>query len=463
MDASRTARRAVGFALFAALVAVLLGTIFFQAHNLMAVAVTAVLLGLTIFFAVKADRGAADAMKHTCSSTTAAVEFVSWRGSVRSFLFSNLSIRDMVAAANSGKVLSSNAGSISNNNFVYTRSASTRKHNSGFKTLVIIVLLLVGISIVRLDQSKKHGKAADDGLNTTETDIAARSYLRYTNTRFGFSVLYPANFQRHAEPENGDGLSFTSPDSKSILTVTGRQMPGVTTSEQFNQRLESINGRVTYKRLTAKWFVISWEDPQSQTIGYEKTFVGEGFQNTLEFIYPMDQRKQFDPELTKIAKSFKPGEPTSPTESSSDGNKLATTPNQSRVSTLPSPTVEDNSPDVPYRIEAHIEKGIGDLPVDLIVVEKELITDSELFHLASALHRSIPDRALCFASMTTPERLLKSEEYTIKSGRGSHEVDEDGGLFVKEYYLGYVTNWMSTGWGLQYGNSRPSANKVIPF
>jgi hypothetical protein len=77
---------------------------------------------------------------------------------------------------------------------------------------------------------------------------------------------------------------------------------------EFDRVVASTNGTITYRRLASTWFVISWQDSNTDEIGYQKTFVGSSSQNTFIFVYPADQKKQYDPVLARIAKSFHPGD-----------------------------------------------------------------------------------------------------------------------------------------------------------
>lgn len=50
---------------------------------------------------------------------------------------------------------------------------------------------------------------------------APAGWTAYTNARFGFRVFAPAGWKSGRPPDNGDGLSFTSPDGKSTLAAWG--------------------------------------------------------------------------------------------------------------------------------------------------------------------------------------------------------------------------------------------------
>src|ERR1700722_305003 len=52
--------------------------------------------------------------------------------------------------------------------------------------------------------------------------VAAQPWKRYGNDRFGVTADVPADWHAQPPPENGDGLTFLSPDGKASLAVYGR-------------------------------------------------------------------------------------------------------------------------------------------------------------------------------------------------------------------------------------------------
>jgi hypothetical protein len=49
----------------------------------------------------------------------------------------------------------------------------------------------------------------------------AQSWRGYANARFGTVAQVPGDWRVGREPENGDGLDFTSPDGQATITVFG--------------------------------------------------------------------------------------------------------------------------------------------------------------------------------------------------------------------------------------------------
>jgi hypothetical protein len=54
------------------------------------------------------------------------------------------------------------------------------------------------------------------------------------------------------------------------------------------------------------WFVVTWTD--GDIVGYTKEFVGSASQNSFTITFPVEQKPQYDSVVTKIEKSFKPGD-----------------------------------------------------------------------------------------------------------------------------------------------------------
>src|ERR1700742_2793487 len=50
---------------------------------------------------------------------------------------------------------------------------------------------------------------------------AEQDYRNYGNARFGVSADVPSNWKAGREPDNNDGLVFSSPDGSATITVSG--------------------------------------------------------------------------------------------------------------------------------------------------------------------------------------------------------------------------------------------------
>ena len=131
-------------------------------------------------------------------------------------------------------------------------------------------------------------------------------YWNYYNSRYGFNVNYPSYFSRANPPINGDGQQFYSPDEKIEITVYGCNVYDETTIEdEYNNLLNEITDGVSFNKLADEWFVVSWID--EGFIYYQKTFSGEGSQNTLIARYQEEIKEEGNHIVEKMEASFKPG------------------------------------------------------------------------------------------------------------------------------------------------------------
>jgi hypothetical protein len=136
--------------------------------------------------------------------------------------------------------------------------------------------------------------------------ILNSGFQTYTNSRYGFRIDYPESFISQQPPENGDGLTLRSADGKAELSVSGMNSAGFTLKDEFDRAVKDVHGELGYNKMGSTWFVVTWTDGDS--MGYTKEFVGPDSQNSFIFTFPVDQRPQYDSIVTRIEKSFKPGD-----------------------------------------------------------------------------------------------------------------------------------------------------------
>lgn len=73
---------------------------------------------------------------------------------------------------------------------------------------------------------------------------AATEFKRYHNARFGYSVMYPADFKAFEEAENGDGRIFQSPQKDAELRVYGMFCLDTLTSFLASYQAEADAGKI---------------------------------------------------------------------------------------------------------------------------------------------------------------------------------------------------------------------------
>jgi hypothetical protein len=129
-------------------------------------------------------------------------------------------------------------------------------------------------------------------------------YERYYNGRFNYSLRYPTNILvKQPAPENDDGRTFTSPDSRIIMKVFGsHNVFNKTIQNLYDEELNQPNLNVTYKRIADKWFVISGYE--NNRVFYKKTMLHEGDVLTLSIHYDKALQPKFDPFVATISRSF---------------------------------------------------------------------------------------------------------------------------------------------------------------
>jgi len=133
----------------------------------------------------------------------------------------------------------------------------------------------------------------------------AEDFTSYYNSRFGFTVSYPARMGMDPAPENDDGRRFFDGEGF-VLTVYGsHNLLGLDVKEAAGAAKDLLD-EVTYEASGRKWFVLSGFSRGS--IVYVKQWVGPDFLNCLVMEYPQERKKDYDKPAAEIARSFKPGE-----------------------------------------------------------------------------------------------------------------------------------------------------------
>ena len=141
---------------------------------------------------------------------------------------------------------------------------------------------------------------------------AEQGYRNYRNARFGVSADVPSDWKAGREPDNNDGLVFSSPDGDATITVSGilnadnERANQVIAEEQRAEEGETV----AYRKAGDRMAVIS--GTRGTTIFYRKTMLSCNDQviNHLVSEYPAAQKQAFDALVTRVAASMRtsPGE-----------------------------------------------------------------------------------------------------------------------------------------------------------
>ena len=133
-------------------------------------------------------------------------------------------------------------------------------------------------------------------------------FKTYCNARFAFCIDYPSGLVMQARPDNNDGRTFKSKDSKVQMLVYGSNNSLMEKLEtRFLAESTSRDTRkVTYKLFKADSFVIS--GLEHGKVFYEKVLFKNDEYKTFLISYPTALKKIYDPITAKITVSFKHSE-----------------------------------------------------------------------------------------------------------------------------------------------------------
>jgi hypothetical protein len=136
---------------------------------------------------------------------------------------------------------------------------------------------------------------------------AEQGYRTYRNARFGVSADVPSDWKPGPEPENGDGLVFSSPDGTATITVSGiLNADNESASKVMAEEQRAGDGEtVVYRKAGARQAVIS--GTRGATIFYRKSMLSCGDQvlNHLVIEYPAAQKQAFDALVSHVAGSMR--------------------------------------------------------------------------------------------------------------------------------------------------------------
>jgi hypothetical protein len=146
-------------------------------------------------------------------------------------------------------------------------------------------------------------KSAIDVPGNTPSPGKELRYKLYGNSRFGYSVEYPAELLiPQGEAPNGDGQIFRN-DEAEMRVYGSNLLLNETLQAEYESLLKEKKG-VTYKVVKKDFFVISGKD--KGRIYYQKMMHGENDDFLIFMIeYPETKRAIYDEVVTRIVKSFK--------------------------------------------------------------------------------------------------------------------------------------------------------------
>ncbi|MDD3916598.1 MAG: hypothetical protein PHX00_05555 [Synergistaceae bacterium] len=142
-------------------------------------------------------------------------------------------------------------------------------------------------------------------LCAVSSEAQVRMEKEYCNARFGFCFWYPVRFEMDPPPENDDGRVLRDGDGCVVTAWGGYNVLEETLEDAMTLRSADFD-TVTYRAKGKNWFVLSGY--RGSDIVYLKLWVGPDAVNGLEMAYPSALKKEYDAIVTKIVRSFRPGD-----------------------------------------------------------------------------------------------------------------------------------------------------------
>ncbi|HLW90572.1 MAG TPA: hypothetical protein VKS78_04630 [Roseiarcus sp.] len=134
---------------------------------------------------------------------------------------------------------------------------------------------------------------------------SAETYRTYANPRFGATADVPSDWRSEPPPENGDGLTFTSPDGTASVTVYGSLNIEDNAQTAMQRALQPSEGEtITYRQSGKDWVVVS--GVKGSQIFYHKSILvcRDQIWNDVDLEYPAARKSAYDALVTHIASSL---------------------------------------------------------------------------------------------------------------------------------------------------------------
>ena len=140
------------------------------------------------------------------------------------------------------------------------------------------------------------------------SDLAWRTFVV---PQYGTSVDYPAGiFIQAGDAKKGVGQRFESQDGRAVLSIYARSNEdGETPASYLKSNLRTDRYALDYERITRSFFAISLE--RGGLIYYSRcNFSGrrEGAIHCFDLVYPQEEKRSWDPVVTRISLSLRPKE-----------------------------------------------------------------------------------------------------------------------------------------------------------
>ncbi len=136
----------------------------------------------------------------------------------------------------------------------------------------------------------------------------AETWRIFHNDRFGATAEVPAAWRMDPAPENNDGRSFSSPDGRAKIVVSGIRAEIGSLEEDKAIRLKPDVGEVvTYEKRGGGWIVVS--GTRGDTIFYRKSILtcGDSIWDDLSIEYPAAEAGKYAALVKRVSASLRGG------------------------------------------------------------------------------------------------------------------------------------------------------------
>jgi len=138
-------------------------------------------------------------------------------------------------------------------------------------------------------------------------NVATLGYGKYSNSRYGFTTLWPSSLKAQPPPMDGQGQTWVSPNGRVLFSAYGTnnlqtyspRQDAAADSQGLSQVYININGNIV---------TVSGYKNNGRTIVYQRDVVGPGAIDTIYWRYPTTEKTEWDASVTQTADSFQPGD-----------------------------------------------------------------------------------------------------------------------------------------------------------
>ena len=144
----------------------------------------------------------------------------------------------------------------------------------------------------------------DQGRSVVLRESPTPDFFHYTNERFAFTVDVSALFEKaFVVPDNGDGVILSDAGDQARFRASGgNRLDKKTIRQLFEAERKELGSAVAYAHQEKNVYVLSWT--QDNEIHYRKFILGPSTWCDMELTYPSARKEEFDPIVTRSAKTF---------------------------------------------------------------------------------------------------------------------------------------------------------------